>query len=51
MVSWIEEAGVVAYQIADFGNGRVTTFLTWPEEGVHGGRVKMMLEGTLALVD
>ncbi len=28
MVSWIEETGVVASQIADFGNGRVTTFLT-----------------------
>lgn len=28
MVSWIEETGVVASQIADFGNSRVTTFLT-----------------------
>lgn len=50
MVNWIEEAGVVASQVADFGNGRVTTFLTCPEEGAHGGRGKMVLEGRLTLV-
>ena len=50
MVNWIEEAGVVASQVADFGNGRVTTFLTWPEEGAHGGRGKMVFEGRLTLV-
>ena len=50
MVNWIEEAGVVASQVADFGNDRVTTFLTWPEEGAHGGRGKMVFEGRLTLV-
>ena len=51
MVNWIEESGLVVSQIADFANGRVYAFMTWPDENARGKRAELLHKGTLKIMD
>ncbi len=50
-VNWIEESGLVVSQIADFKNGRVYAFMTWPDENARGKRAELLHKGTLTVLD
>lgn len=51
MVNWIEASGLVVSQIADFANGRVYAFMTWPDENARGKRAELLHKGTLKIMD
>lgn len=51
MVNWIEVSGLVVSQIADFANGRVYAFMTWPDENARGKRAELLHKGILPLAD
>ena len=51
MVNWIEESGLVVSQIADFANGRVYAFMTWPDENARGKMAELLHKGTLKIMD
>lgn len=51
MVNWIEESGLVVSRVADFRNGRVTAFKTWPDKDARGGRAELLHKGTLTLLE
>ena len=51
MVNWIEASGLVVSQIADFANGRVYAFMTWPDEHARGKRAELLHKGTLKIKD
>ena len=51
MVNWIEESGLVVSQIADFANGRVYAFMTWPDEKARGHRAELLHKGTLTVLE
>ena len=50
MVNWIEESGLVVSQIADFAEGKVYAFMTWPDEKARGKRAQLLHKGTLKFV-
>ncbi|MEE8808419.1 MAG: MoaF N-terminal domain-containing protein [Lactimicrobium sp.] len=51
MVNWIEESGLVLSQIADFANGKVYAFMTWPDDAARGHRGQLLHKGTLRVLD
>lgn len=51
MVNWIEESGLVVSQVADFAEGKVYAFMTWPDENARGRRAELLHKGTLKFVD
>lgn len=51
MVNWIEESGLVVSQIADFAEGKVYAFMTWPDESARGKRAQLLHKGTLTVLD
>ena len=51
MVNWIEASGLVVSQIADFANGRVYAFMTWPDENARGKTAELLHKGTLKIMD
>lgn len=50
MVNWIEESGLVVSQIADFRNGKVYAFMTWPDQTARGNRAELLHKGTLTVL-
>ena len=46
-INWIEESGLVVSQIADFTEGKVYAFMTWPDEKARGNRAELLHKGTL----
>lgn len=51
MINWIEETGLVVSQIANFREGTVYAFMTWPDENAHGHRAKLLHKGTLTVLE
>ncbi|RRF89343.1 MAG: hypothetical protein DUD33_07545 [Coriobacteriaceae bacterium] len=51
MVNWIEESGLVVSQVADFANGKVFAFMTWPDDSARGRRAELLHKGTLTVLD
>lgn len=51
MVNWIEDSGLVVSQVADFANGKVCAFMTWPDGDSRGGRAQLLHKGTLTVLD
>lgn len=51
MVNWIEESSLVVSQVADFKNGRVTAFMTWPDKDARGGRAELLHKGALTVLE
>ncbi|MGN0076289.1 MAG: hypothetical protein ACI38Z_04870 [Parafannyhessea sp.] len=41
----MEESGLVVSQVADFKNGRVTAFMTWPGKDARGGPSRAPVQG------
>lgn len=50
MVNWIEESGLVVSQIANFREGKVYAFMTWPDDNERGKRAQLLHKGTLTLL-
>lgn len=50
MINWIEESGLVVSQVADFNDGKVWAFMTWPDEKTRGHRAQLLHKGTLTVL-
>ena len=50
MVNWIEESGLVVSQIANFKEGKVYAFMTWPDDNERGKRALLLHKGTLTVL-
>ena len=38
-------------QVADFRNGKVYAFMTWPDEGTRVKRAQLLHKGTLTVLE
>lgn len=46
---WTED--LVVSQVADFKNGRVTAFMTWPDKDARRDRAELLHKGTLTVLE
>lgn len=51
MINWIEESGLVVSQIADFNQGKVWAFMTWPDVKERGKRAQLLHKGSLKVLN
>lgn len=51
LLNWIEASELVVSQVDDFNNGKVTAFMTWPDEKARGKRASLLHKGILTVID